>query len=325
MAKTSETDDRLGRGVSLSDRKDNLLNYKRYLDQQVLSFIEETQSFYPKDLEADDWIKQRSVYNRMAAHFRSPRPYGLAVSDERFSAVPVRRYGPATETVILYAHGGGFVLGGLDSHDDVCAEIAAKTEYQVIAVDYRLAPEHRHPAAYDDVLKVAETLAQHHALVLCGDSAGATLCASIAGTWTTPALKGQVLIYPSLGFAPKGGSFETHANAPLLSRDELLGYSDIRGGAADDPTATPKAGDFKHLPPTRLFPAECDPLHDDALRYRDTALSHGVDVTLETGTGLVHGWLRARHKSERAKAQFERIIAAISERCRAETAQKPHR
>nr|WP_272209976.1 alpha/beta hydrolase [Marinicella sp. W31]MDC2875823.1 alpha/beta hydrolase [Marinicella sp. W31] len=252
----------------------------------------------------------------MAAHFRALSPVGITTRDDRVDGVPVRLYGTETETVIIFAHGGGFVLGGLESHDDVCTEIAATTGFQVVAVDYRLAPEHKHPAAYDDVLAVARTLCESHAVVLCGDSAGATLCAAIAGTWTAPELKGQVLIYPSLGFAPEGGSFERHAHAPLLTRAELQGYSDVRGGTKDDPSATPKAGNLAQLPPTRLFPAECDPLHDDSVRYRDTALEKGADVTLETGAGLVHGWLRARHKSARASAQFALVTEALTALCR---------
>ncbi|AJY47783.1 alpha/beta hydrolase [Martelella endophytica] len=291
------------------------MDYSTYLDQGILDFIDETLAFYPAELKADDWAAQRAVYDRMAAHFHAGRPADLAVADGTIDGVPVRFYGGETDTVIVYAHGGGFVLGGLESHDDVCAEIAVATGVQVVSVDYRLAPEHRHPAAYDDAMAVVRVAAEAHRLVLCGDSAGASLCACVAGTWVGPALAGQVLIYPSLGFAPEGGSFETHAHAPLLSRDELRGYGDVRGGTPDDPGATPRAGDLAHLPPTFIYPAECDPLHDDALRYQAAAQAVGAAVEVETGRGLVHGWLRARHKSQKAQDAFRQIMQRLEWLC----------
>lgn len=291
------------------------MDYQTYLDQAILAFVDETVAFYPSDLKGDDWDGQRAVYDRMAAHFHAGRPVGLTVLDGTVAGVSVRFYGAETDTVIVYAHGGGFLLGGLESHDDVCAEIAVATGVQVVSVAYRLAPEHRHPAAYDDVMSVVRALAEAHRLVLCGDSAGASLCACVAGTWMGPALAGQVLIYPSLGFAPEGGSFETHAHAPLLSRDELRGYGDVRGGTPDDPGATPRSGDLTRLPPTFIYPAECDPLHDDALRYQAAAQAVGATVEVETGRGLVHGWLRARHRSQRAADMFRRITERLSLLC----------
>ena len=291
------------------------MDYTKILDQDVLTFVDETLAFYPDDLNPDDWQAQRAVYDRMAAHFHAGRPSGLAVGDTEIAGVRVRVYGAETGCVILYAHGGGFVLGGLESHDDVCAEIAVTAGAQVVSVDYRLAPEHRHPAAYEDVLAVSKALSSDHRLVLCGDSAGASLSACVAGTWHGPRLEGQVLIYPSLGFEPEGGSFDAHAYAPLLSRDELRGYGDVRGGTRDDPMATPKAGNLSSLPATFIYPAECDPLHDDALRYQDAARAKGCEVHVQTGQGLVHGWLRARHKSSRAAAEFSAITERLAALC----------
>ena len=288
------------------------MDYNEILDGEMRAFIDETLSFYPDDLEPGDWSAQRAVYDRMAAHFHAGRPQGLSIADRTVSGVPVRIYGPASDTVIVYAHGGGFVLGGLESHDDVCAEIAAETAARVVSVDYRLVPEHPHPAAYDDVLSVVRELAHDHRIVLCGDSAGAMIMGSIAGTWSAPALLGQVLIYPDLGYKPEGGSYETHAYAPLLSREECLSYGDLRHGPTDDPTANPSRGNLAELPPTWLFPAECDPLHDDCLRYRDQARMAGREVEVRTGQGLVHGWLRARHRSARAREEF----AVICDRLR---------
>ena len=285
------------------------MDYRQYLSPEVLAFIDETLAFYPDDLDPTDWAAQRRVYDAMAAHFHAGRPEGLRVSDQSIAGVPVRLYGPRSKTTVLYAHGGGFVLGGLESHDDVCAEIADRTGCQVVSVDYRLAPEYPHPAAYDDTVVVAEALCAEGPVILCGDSAGGTLCAAISGTRADLRFVGQVLIYPMIGYPATGGSFEAHAHAPLLATSDLAFYTDVRGGSPDDPRLIPALGDLSALPPTWLFPAECDPLYDDAIRYADAI--HG-EVHLHQQDGLVHGWLRARGRSDMTRRAFDQIIDAIA-------------
>jgi acetyl esterase len=285
-----------------------IVEYRQYLSPEVLAFIDETLAFYPDDLDPTDWAAQRRVYNAMAAHFHAGRPVGLQVSDQWIADVPVRLYGPPSKTTVLYAHGGGFVLGGLESHDDVCAEIADLTGCRVVSVDYRLSPEHPHPAAYDDTVAVAEILCAEGPVVLCGDSAGGTLCAAIAGTRADLGFVGQVLIYPMIGYPARGGSFDVHSHAPLLSTSDLAFYADVRGGSPDDPRLIPALGDLSALPPTWLFPAECDPLCDDAVRFADAIKG---EVHLCQQDGLVHGWLRARDRSDMTRQAFGQIINAI--------------
>lgn len=284
------------------------MEYRQYLSPEVLAFIDETLAFYPDDLDPTDWAAQRRVYNAMAAHFHAGRPVGLQVSDQWIADVPVRLYGPPSKTTVLYAHGGGFVLGGLESHDDVCAEIADLTGCRVVSVDYRLSPEHPHPAAYDDTVAVAEILCAEGPVVLCGDSAGGTLCAAIAGTRADLGFVGQVLIYPMIGYPARGGSFDVHSQAPLLSTSDLAFYADVRGGSPDDPRLIPALGDLSALPATWLFPAECDPLCDDAVRFADAIKG---EVHLCQQDGLVHGWLRARDRSDMTRQAFGQIINAI--------------
>ena len=284
------------------------MEYRQYLSPEVLAFIDETLAFYPDDLDPTDWAAQRRVYNAMAAHFHAGRPVGLQVSDQWIADVPVRLYGPPSKTTVLYAHGGGFVLGGLESHDDVCAEIADLTGCRVVSVDYRLSPEHPHPAAYEDTVAVAEMLCAEGPVVLCGDSAGGTLCAAIAGTRVDLGFVGQVLIYPMIGYPARGGSFDVHSHAPLLSTSDLAFYADVRGGSPDDPRLIPALGDLSALPPTWLFPAECDPLCDDAVRFADAIKG---EVHLCQQDGLVHGWLRARDRSDMTRQAFGQIINAI--------------
>lgn len=291
-------------------------DYARLLDAPTQAFVAATAAAYPPDGGGPTIAGQRAAYDAMCARFRAPRPAGLAVHDGPVAGVPCRHYGAGPVTV-LYLHGGGFVLGGLDSHDDVCADLAQATGLAVVSADYRLAPEHPHPAALDDALAVARALLAAGPLVLAGDSAGGTLAAGAAHALRAdPGLRGQVLIYPALGGDPDRGSAVTHAEAPMLTRADMALYTRLRHGGAvplRDATANPlQDSDFAGLPPTVIVTAACDPLADDGRDYRDAITAAGGRAVWHNETGLVHGYLRARHSVPRAAASFARIIAALS-------------
>jgi acetyl esterase len=220
----------------------------------------------------------------------------------------------------VYFHGGGFVVGGLHSHDDVCAEICHATGFPVTAVDYRLCPEHRHPAAFDDAVAGVNKVwqASQAPIVLCGDSAGGNLAAAVSHHLRGESvdLAGQVLIYPGLGGDTSTGSYVQHANAPMLSTEEVEYYSTLRVHPAQDKTDATLAPlcdtNFASLPPTLIFSAECDPLSDDGRHYRDRILQAGGKAAWFNENGLVHGYLRARNTVTRAAASFQRIVASVS-------------
>ncbi len=219
---------------------------------------------------------------------------------------------------VVYYHGGGFVVGGLHSHDDVCAEICQRTGYRVISVDYRLCPEHIHPAAFDDALEAFRHIRDTYdgAIVLAGDSAGGNLAAAVAhATRGEKTAVGQVLVYPGLGGNRNAGSYVEHAEAPMLRSVDVDFYAHIRSGGKDcskDPTYAPLCDtDFSSLPPTAIFSAQCDPISDDGRDYRDAILGAGGKAAWFNDEGLVHGHLRARHSVKRAKESFDRIVAAI--------------
>ncbi|AWI85641.1 hypothetical protein CEW88_18210 [Alloyangia pacifica] len=287
------------------------MDYRSYLSPEIIAFVDETLAFYPEELDPRDWPRQRAVYDRMAAHFHRGRPEGLAVADRDIRGVPVRLYGEVSPVTVIYAHGGGFVLGGLESHDDVCAELAQRSGCRVVSVDYRLAPEHPGLAAHEDLVSVVEACCAAGPVILCGDSAGASLCAAVSGTRADLGLRGQVLIYPGLGFPHEAGSFVQHAEAPLLSTRDLGTYREVLGGDPEDPRLVPAKGALSTLPPTWLFPAECDPLYDDALRYARAAREAGAEVHLQSHAGLVHGWLRARDVNDHARTSFSQIVYAL--------------
>ncbi len=295
-------------------------DYDALLDDGIKAFIRETARHYPPDAASLDIAGQRAVYDRMAAAFRAPRPSGVRVEDRPIGGVPARLYESGQGGgAVLYLHGGGFVVGGLESHDDVCAEICAGTGLRVVSADYRLAPEHPHPAAYEDALAAARAAfaAFGAPLILAGDSAGAALAASVAHALRGSDVRvaGQVLIYPGLGGDADRGSYIEHAAAPMLTRADVLFYGRIRFAGAPperDPTAAALHDeDFSGLPPTLIFGAECDPLADDGREYRDRILAAGGKAEWRLDRGLVHGWLRARHMSPIAGAAFARIVAGI--------------
>ncbi len=293
-----------------------MTDYQTLIDAPTWAFIAKTNASYPENTATLSIADQRAIYDRMCAAFDTPYPPGVTSHDHPIAGVPCRIY-PGAQPTVLYLHGGGFVVGGLHSHDGICADIRAATGLTVVSADYRLSPEHLHPAAFDDACAVARHLAAQGPLILIGDSAGANLAATACHALRgNPQIKGQVLIYPGLGGDLTQGSALTPATAPMLTRDDVLFYKDIRhaGPAPEkDPTVSPlQDTDFTGLPSTLAIAAECDPLADDAPAYATKIRNAGGKAHAVTEPGLVHGYLRARHSVPRARASFARITAAIT-------------
>lgn len=297
------------------------MDYDTLIDAETWAFIRMTEASYPENAASLSIQDQRALYDQMCTQFRQPRPDGIDTKDLNADGVPVRVYtaGHPTRTV-MYFHGGGFVVGGLDSHDDVCADICAKTGYRVVSVDYRLSPEHPHPAAFDDSWAATQWAAREYntPIVLAGDSAGACLAACTAhyARGRLDTILGQVLIYPGLGGDLNSVSHLDHAQAPMLNRNDVLFYKDIRlanGQTVEtDPTYLPlQDTDFTNLPPTIVFTADCDPLRDDGTTYCKALSEAGTQAHCINEPGLTHGYLRARTLSTRAADSFERIEIAI--------------
>ena len=294
------------------------MDYSDLIDPAMWQFIRATTRHYPAvELSI---AEQRRAYDAMCQNFNAGRPDHINVVNSRTGAVGLRHYsvggGSAT---IVYFHGGGFVVGGLDSHDDVCAEICAGTGYDVIAVDYRLAPENRHPAMYNDAMIATRHVfnMSRQPVLLCGDSAGGNLAAAVTHTLrgAVTQITGQLLIYPALGGDPNTGSYLRHADAPMLSRDDVMFYEKVRvlcKPPTGDPTYAPLMDlDFSGLPSTIVVTAEFDPLSDDGQNYCRHIADAGGRSRWINEQGLVHGYLRARHSVPLAKQSFTRIISAL--------------
>ncbi len=294
-------------------------DYSTLIDSATLAFIRATDAAYPPDTATLSIAQQRGIYDRMCRAFHRGYPAGVTATDRTFGGVPCRHY-PGSDATVIYFHGGGFVVGGLHSHDDICAEIRATCGFHVVSVDYRLCPENPHPAAFLDALAATRAISATlpHPLILAGDSAGANLAAATAHATRGEmiGIAGQILIYPDLGGDVDTGSYLTHAHAPMLTRDDVRYYAAVRhSGAvpAPDPTFAPLSdSDFSNLPPTLAIAAECDPLADDARLYATRITTAGGKAQSSTEPGLVHGYLRARATVPRAAASFSRILNAIT-------------
>ncbi|MGI9351649.1 MAG: alpha/beta hydrolase [Rhizobiaceae bacterium] len=300
--------------------------YLDLLDEETIAFVRHTEEFYPSDAATASIQKQRQYYDALCKEFHVEYPDGVTSSDQFLSigdhSIPVRDY-HFTNTVpqanIMFYHGGGFVVGGLESHDSICGELCGRTGCSLTAVDYRMATEHLHPAAFEDALLAFKRMAAEKNLptILVGDSAGGNLAAAVSHTMRREihAPVGQVLIYPGLGGDVSRGSYLEHANAPMLTLADIEYYHEMRTGGSGlprDVTAMPLTDeDFTDLPPTVLITAECDPLADDGKEYCDRMLKAGGKAVWINETGLVHGYLRARSSCKRAAESVSRIVEAI--------------
>lgn len=305
-------------------------------DAGIREFLIESESFYPHDAVELSIVQQRELYNTMCAHFHKPRPATVHVTDVAVRAtdvaIPVRIYipeSPAPLPAVLYLHGGGFVVGDLESHDDICAEIAERANVAVIAVAYRLAPEHPFPAAFNDcreVLLALPMLAQEYRfdaeqLVVGGDSAGGNLAAGLcldARDRGGLRIAGQVLVYPGLGGNINSGSYIIQSNAPGLTARDIEYYRELYIGVANqshhqNKFANPlRETNYHGLPSAYLVAAQHDPLCDDCAEYAGQLKKAGVAVQLREEPLLIHSFLRARHMSAPAGKSFDAIVAAIT-------------
>ncbi|MCO7630837.1 alpha/beta hydrolase [Pseudomonas guariconensis] len=284
------------------------------LSTGMAAFVERTLAFGVADSSI---TAQRAAYSRMAAAFTPPRPAGLQTRDlKRAGLAPLRLFHPARPAppsgwpAALFLHGGGWTLGDLDSHMFFCAELAVRLGLLVVAVDYRLAPEHPFPAALDDSLAAWRALRDglldepidRTRMVVVGDSAGGNLAAALClalrdADEEQPRI--QALIYPALGDEDTASRREC-ADAPLLSIEDMQACLDAYlPEPIQSHLALPlRARHFIGLAPAIISVAEFDPLRDDGLHYAERLRRDGVAVDYFPGPGLVHGCLRARDLPE---------------------------
>ena len=227
-------------------------------------------------------------------------------------AIPLRFYRPhgsdPTPPVLVYFHGGGWTIGDLDTHDTLCRELADRSGIVVIAVDYRLGPEHRFPAAFDDALAATHWVRDHAAelgvddrrVAVGGDSAGGNLAAAVAiserdAPSAGPPIAYQLLIYPATDMRRQHASHVTNGSGYLLTRDTIRWFHDHY---IDDPKhdldwrASPLLrGDLRGLPPALVITAGFDPLRDEGADFARAMSEAGGAVSYVCFERQIHGFI----------------------------------
>ncbi len=295
------------------------------LDPGMIAFNAELSAQTPAEAVTWPLDKQRTAWNAVCKQFSAPLPAGITVSDLEFEGVKFRLYVPAgaePKPGVLYFHGGGWVLGGPDTHDDMCAEMAAGADCTVALVEYRLAPEHIHPAQREDALKIWHWMRENISknIVAAGDSAGGQMSAGLAlhlKALGLPQLNGLVLIYPGLGADFSSPSYMRNADAPSLSRADMIYYLTSFLGPEGNPnwrdeTALPNlAQDVSGLPPAFITVAGYDPLHDDGIIFAEKLRAAGITCEVREEPALAHSYMRARNMSVPARKGFDAIVEAL--------------
>ena len=297
------------------------------IDAEVQHFIDTYLSVSDNLSTGTSIEEQRRGYEKICQYFSYPEPDAVEFYDSQFEGrhgpIKLRHYhnrqSERNDIRLLFAHGGGFILGSLDSHHDICCELCDQTGFDILSVDYRLSPEFHHPVHLDD-FEDAYFEAFNGKTILVGVSAGAALAAGLSYRLKTSHSVlpvGQILIYPGLGGDQlKLDSYFDNAQAPLLTTDDVVFYRKVRcvDGQipVDDPEFYPLVAEsFSGLPATIALSADIDPLRDDSAKYVEKTNAAGASNEWINLAGLPHDFLRARHISKKAAAGFEEIVQAI--------------
>jgi acetyl esterase len=280
------------------------------LDPEISSYLHAQKSLAPRAGLTLQQTRARLV--------ESAQQYGGEPLDvpriENFTlaaGVPVRSYGAADERILVYFHGGRFISGSLDSHDRLCRRLALAAKCRLVAVDYRLAPEHRFPAALDDARAAVDwALGQSDRVAVAGDSAGANIATAAARARRNEVSR-QVLIYPMIDATRSLPSHvEFGEGWGPSSLDMKRGWDEYAPPGADprDPRISPFfASDLEGIPPALVLTAEYDCLRDEGELLAHRMGQAGNHVELKRYPGAIHGFITLAGISRLAREAIEHI------------------
>ena len=304
------------------------------LDPQAIAVIGYLAQLAHPSPEKVPASEARRLYRETRAALRPPAPALPVVGDLNAEgttgSIPLRLYRPSNGVLpaLIYFHGGGWVLGDLDTHDAVCRQLAGQAGVIVIAVDYRLAPEHPFPAAVDDCYGAAAWISANAValgvdntrLAVGGDSAGGglatvvTLMARSGG----PSLKYQILVYPVTDLHAESESYSKYADGYLLTRNMMRWFiaqyaptpDDVRDWRASPLLAPSVDG----VPPALVITAGLDPLRDEGEAYARRLEEAGVAVDYMCLGGMVHGFWTMGGKIDTANRAVSYAASALRQR-----------
>jgi len=280
-------------------------------------------------------VPEARAFFRQSAGLLGPAPADMASVLDRtvpgpHGDIPVRIFVPKTgkapHPVLVYYHGGGWTVGDLDTHDSVTRALADQAECIVVAVDYRMGPEHRFPCAVDDALAAFAWVAAQAAqfggdvsrLAVGGDSAGGNLSAVVAQQTHAAGVRApdfQLLIYPVTDLGAEAPSYETFASGFYLTRDLMRWFSgNYLADKAEglDPRASPlRAESLAGLAPAFLLTGGYDPLRDEGKAYAERLLEAGVDVEYRNYDSLIHGFFSMTGVVREATNAFDDVVSAL--------------
>lgn len=276
---------------------------------------------------ADGTIKAARAVHAAGAAARPPGPDMAAVEDGELAGVAVRVYRPdhADGSATVFFHGGGWVLGSIETHDGPCRYLAAGSRTTVISVEYRLAPEAPFPAALDDALAVTRAVlagdvdgVDTQRVLVAGDSAGGNLAAVVAIELRgfAPALMGQLLIYPAVDAGMGHPSVAEFGSGPFLTAVDMAWFYDqyAPAGAVDrsDPRVSPLlAHDLADLPAALVITADNDVLRDEGEAFAHALAAAGNDASASRQVGTTHGFFGWTHAAAPSRAAMLQATAWI--------------
>jgi acetyl esterase len=293
------------------------------LDPQVMAYIAQLRKLGVRPASELPLEMARSGYDAGATALFGPADEVASTEELDAAGVPVRVFRPRADDpapAVVYLHGGGWVVGGPDSHDPLCRTLAARSGCTVIAADYRRAPEHPYPAAIEDAWTVARWAAERFSpLAVAGDSAGGQLAASVAlrARESGVPLSLQALIYPVTDHPRSAASYggvgeETPLNGELMWWFWSQYLTD--SSRAGEPDCSPlRAADLSGLPPALILTAEYDPLQAEGEAYGARLREAGVPATVHRYEGLIHGFIRMPAVLDRASCAIDEVAAAIAD------------
>jgi acetyl esterase len=289
------------------------------IDPQAKAYLDRLAALGLPPLERLTAGEARAASDGRAAALFGPVEDVHAVEDFDVAGVPVRLYAPSADAgpMVVFLHGGGWVVGSLDTHDGVCRALANRAGCRVVAVQYRLAPEHRFPAAVDDCWTVTRwAFGQTSRVAVAGDSAGGNLAAVMALRARDAGLRlaCQALVYPVMDHRFDTSSYGANADGYSLTRAGMRWYWDHYLGGADGshPDASPlRAASVDGVAPALVVVCGLDPLRDEGVAYAERLRAAGVPVELSEYEGMIHGFIRMNAVIDRSADLQDEVARAL--------------
>jgi acetyl esterase len=323
-----------GRGASIGakDQGETAMSEgEHYVREDVRGFLAMLEAIGGPGVEEVGAVAGREAMRALGAMAEAePRP--LAVIKDLACPgpagdIPLRLYDTAEHRapgpVVLFIHGGGFVIGDVEVYHALCTEIAVQLDLPVVSIEYRLAPEHPFPAAPDDCEAAARWIASSPpelgrgatGLVITGDSAGGNLTivttTALASAPAQVPVLVQAPIYPVADEVTGHRSYADFATGYLLTGAAIAWFHEQYAGDPADPRHTPMAGDCANLPPTVLCTAGLDPLRDSGRAYAAHLIQQGGEVFYLEFAGIIHGFITLRKAIPSGQADLARFLAAV--------------